>query len=64
MENDKTKGFGLGRVNGEEVTRKIRVSLIMFVYTAFLALDSLSVVTRMSCFSFCYREGTVHRGVL
>lgn len=31
MKNDKPKGFGLGVVSGEEVTRKMKVSLSRFV---------------------------------
>ena len=34
---DKTKGFGLGVVKGDEVTRKVRVSLTRFVLYRFLS---------------------------
>ena len=37
---DRTEGIGLGIVSGEEVTRKIRLSLTRFLYTDFLAQNS------------------------
>lgn len=38
-------------IHGEEITRKIRVTLARFTYTAFLALNFLSLVIRvfLSC---------------
>ena len=48
MKNDKTKGYGLA--NSEEVTWKIRVSLIRVVYTDFLIPNSLSLVITMCSF--------------
>ena len=48
MKNDKTKGHELA--NSEEVTWKIRVSLIRVVYTDFLIPNSLSLVIRMCSF--------------
>ena len=46
---DKTKGSGLGWINGE-VIRTIRVSLTRFVDTAFLALSSPSLLRTTSSF--------------
>lgn len=45
----KTKGFRIGAVNGKEIARKIKVSLALLenIYTAFLALNSLSQVITM-----------------
>ena len=45
---DKTKGFRLWVVNGEEVTREIQVSLTRFVIIAFMALNTLHLMIRMS----------------
>lgn len=53
---DKTKEFGTERVNGEEVTRKITVSLTRFVCTDFLAPNSLCVWW-YECVPFsCYKR--------
>lgn len=45
---DKTKGFKVGIVKGENINRKVRVSLTRFVCANFLAPSSLSLVIKMS----------------
>lgn len=47
---DKTKKFGPRIANGEEVTRRMRVSIAKFVFTDLLAPNSLSLVIIMSSF--------------
>lgn len=72
---DTTKEFRLGVVNGEEVTRKIRVSLIRLVYTdfsdpkfpvsgdksVFSPLDTRMVLSHESLMT-CFREERGERG--
>lgn len=53
-------GWALG-AKGEEVTRKVRVSITSFVYAAFLAPNSLSLQMRMSSF-LLVQGGYFHRG--
>lgn len=47
MKNGKIKGFGSEVVSDEEVTRKVRVSLVRLVCTDFSVPSSLSLVIRM-----------------
>ena len=55
----KTEGFGRGVVNGDELTRKIRVSLSGFVCTDFLAPKSPSLAIRLLGQGRCLPPGVL-----
>lgn len=65
---DKTKGFGLGIVNDEEITGKVRVNFIRFVSTDFSAPNPLASSDKNVFLlpgtgmvpSSWYRDGTFH----